>query len=88
MTSQDSPGWIFFQYVSFAVAVLMMIGGIAMIESNIWMKGYLAMAAVLLINSSITLAKTIRDHHEATKLVNRLEEAKAEQLLKTYDGVR
>lgn len=88
MTSQDSPSWIFFQYVSFAIAVLMMIGGIAMLESNIWMKGYLAMAAVLLINSSITLSKTIRDHHEAAKLVNRLEEAKAEQLLKTYDGVR
>jgi len=86
MATNDSPGWIFFQYVSFAVAVLMMLGGIALIDANVWVRAYIAMAAVLLINSSITLSKTIRDNHEQKKFHNRIEEAKAEQLLKQYDA--
>jgi hypothetical protein len=85
MTTNDSPGWIFFQYVSFAVAILMMLGGIALIDANVWIRAYIAMAAIMLINSSITLSKTIRDHHETRKFHNRIEEAKAEQLLKQYD---
>jgi hypothetical protein len=85
MTTHDSPGWIFFQYVSFAVAIGMMLGGIALIDANIWIRAYIAMAAIMLINSSITLSKTIRDNHETRKFHNRIEEAKAEQLLKQYD---
>ena len=85
MTTHDSSGWIFFQYVSFAVAILMMLGGIALIDTNVWIRAYIAMAAIMLINSSITLSKTIRDNHETRKFHNRIEEAKAEQLLKQYD---
>lgn len=85
MTTNDSPSWIFFQYVSFTVAIAMTLGGIALVDANIWIRAYLAMAAVMLINSSITLSKTIRDNHENKKFHNRIEEAKAEQLLKQYD---
>ena len=84
--SQDSPAWIFFQYVSFAVALLMMVGGIFILESNVWMKGYLAMATILIVNSSITLSKTLRDNFETKKLHNRIEEARQEKLLKDYEA--
>ena len=83
---QDSPAWIFFQYVSFAVALLMMVGGIFILESNVWMKGYLAMATILIVNSSITLSKTLRDNFETKKLHNRIEEARQEKLLKDYEA--
>ncbi len=85
-STHDSPAWIFFQYVSFAVALLMMIGGIFILESNMWMKGYMAMSAVLLVNSSITLSKTLRDNFETKKFHNRIEEARQEKLLKDYDA--
>lgn len=84
--TQDSPAWIFFQYVSFAVALLMMVGGIFILESNVWMKGYLAMATILIVNSSITLSKTLRDNFETKKLHNRIEEARQEKLLKDYEA--
>jgi hypothetical protein len=45
------------------------------------MKGYLAMGVVMLIQSCMTLTKTIRDNDEAGKLVNRIEDAKTERLL-------
>jgi hypothetical protein len=35
----------------------------------------------MLVQSSITLTKTLRDVHESTKFMNRIEDAKAERLL-------
>jgi hypothetical protein len=45
------------------------------------MKGYLSMGIVMLIQSCVTLTKTIRDMHESGRMVNRIEDAKAERLL-------
>jgi len=39
------------------------------------------MGIVMLVQSCVTLVKTIRDMHEGSKLVNRIEDAKAERLL-------
>ena len=44
-----------------------------------------AMSAMLLTGSTFTLAKMLRDRHEAQRLHQRIEEAKTEQLLKTYE---
>jgi len=76
-----SQSWIVFTYVSFAAALAMVIGGIVLISLDLAMKGYLAMGVVMLIQCCITLTKTIRDNDEASKLVNRLEDAKTERLL-------
>ena len=44
-------------------------------------KGYLTMGFLMLVQSCITMTKTMRDMHESGKLVNRIEDAKAERLL-------
>ena len=59
----------------------MVAGGIVLMPLDIWMKGYFAMGVVMLIQTCVTLTKTIRDVHEGGKLVNRIEDAKAERLL-------
>jgi hypothetical protein len=76
-----SQSWIIFTYVSFAAALAMVIGGIVLMPLDLAIKGYLAMGVVMLIQCCITLTKTIRDNDEASKLVNRLEDAKTERLL-------
>ena len=76
-----SHSWIIFTYVSFAAALAMVIGGIVLMPLDLAMKGYLAMGVVMLIQSCMTLTKTIRDNDEASKLVNRIEDAKTERLL-------
>lgn len=48
------------------------------------MKGYLTMGIVMLIQTCITLTKTVRDNHESSRLVNRIEDAKAERLLMEF----
>jgi len=76
-----SQSWIVFTYVSFAAALAMVVGGIVLMPLDLPMKGYLAMGVIMLIQSCITLTKTIRDNDEAGKLVSRIEDAKTERLL-------
>lgn len=78
---QHSPAWIIFTCVSFAAAVAMLIVGLVLMPIDLSMKGYFAMGIAMLIQSCITLTKTIRDNDEAGKLVNRIEDARTERLL-------
>jgi hypothetical protein len=55
--------------------------GIFLLPLDLAIKGYLAMGFLLLVQSCITMTKTMRDNHEGSRLVNRLEDAKAERLL-------
>jgi hypothetical protein len=80
-TSQHSGAWIAFTYASFAAAVAMVGLGILFAPVDIWIKAYFGMGAALLVQSCITMTKTLRDVHEGSKLVNRIEDARAERLL-------
>jgi hypothetical protein len=76
-----SQSWIVFTYVSFVAALAMVVVGIILMPLDLAMKGYLAMGVAMLIQSCITLTKTLRDNDEAGKLVNRIEDARTERLL-------
>lgn len=76
-----TSSWVTFTYASFIGSVLMVGAGVALMPIDLWIKGYLAMGIVMMVQSCITLTKTIRDVHESGKLVNRIEDAKAERLL-------
>ena len=76
-----SGAWITFTYASFLAAVTMVGLGILFAPMELWVKAYFAMGGALLIQSCITMTKTLRDVQEAGKLVNRIEDARAERLL-------
>lgn len=76
-----SSAWVSFTYLSFAGAALMVGIGIFFLPLDWWSRGYLAMGVIMLVQSSVTLTKTVRDQHEAAKLVNRIEDARTERLL-------
>jgi len=76
-----SPAWVSFSYASFAGAVGMVVAGIIFLPVDMWVKAYFAMGVVLLIQTCITVTKTVRDLHESKRLVNRIEDAKTERLL-------
>lgn len=80
--NQHSSGWIAFSYASFAASVAMVAVGILFSPLDLAMKAFMAMGTLALVQSCITLTKTLRDVHEGTKLVSRLDEARAEALLK------
>ena len=84
--AQHTSTWVTFTYASFIASVLMVAAGVAFMPIDFWIKGYLAMGIVMMIQSCITLTKTIRDVHESGRLVNRIEDAKAERLLMGIEG--
>ena len=79
--TQNTGAWLTFTYVSFGASAFMMALGIWALPADLWIKGYLMMAAVFMLGSAFTLAKTVRDEHEAKRMANRIEDAKAERLL-------
>ena len=79
--SLHSGSWIAFTYASFFGAAALVGAGVVFAPVDIWIKAYLAMVTILLVQSCITLSKTLRDAHESTRFVNRIEDAKTERLL-------
>jgi len=82
-----SPAWIAFTQLSFAVALVALGAGIALLDVEIAARGYLAMGALLVVVTSITMSKTIRDQHEAGRVTNRVEEAKLTNFLASHDPI-
>jgi hypothetical protein len=78
---QHSSAWVSFTYASFISALSMVVVGIVFLPVDMWVKAYFAMGVVLLVQTCIIVTKTLRDVHESKRLVNRIEDAKAERLL-------
>ncbi|MCP4352767.1 MAG: hypothetical protein GY795_45520 [Desulfobacterales bacterium] len=82
---RDSAAWRFFVKASFVLSLAGMGAGIYFLPADVWVKGYMAMGTVFLMGSSITLTKTIRDEHEAQKLIKKISAVKTEKILKEYN---
>lgn len=80
-TAQHSGAWVGFTYASFVGSAAMVGLGILFMPIDIWLKGYLAMGVVMLVQSCVTMTKTVRDVHEGKRMVNRIEDARTERLL-------
>ena len=76
-----APAWVFFTYVSFVTSLVCMVGGIFAMPIDLWMRGFLLLGALMLVQSSITMTKTQRDRHESQRLLTRIEDARTEKLL-------
>jgi hypothetical protein len=77
----QSSGWIVFTYISFATSLVMVLGGIVLMPIELWLRGYLAIGVLMVVQASITLSKTLRDAAESARLVNRVETARTEKIL-------
>ncbi len=82
MTHSDRPtsAWVNFSYICFVASVLMVRGGIFALPLDWWTRAYFAMGMGML-QSCLTLAKTVRDLRESSRMINRIEEARTEKLL-------
>ncbi|MBV9564799.1 MAG: hypothetical protein JOY90_30790 [Bradyrhizobium sp.] len=78
---RPSGAWVNFSYIAFAASVLMVGGGIFALPLDWWVRAYFAMGMGMVVQSCFTLAKTVRDLHETSRMINRIEEARTEKLL-------
>ena len=74
--------------ISFAVSVVGVLLGIAYLPVSSWMRAFLALGLLYSVTSAFTLAKCVRDNHEAHSVVHRVDEARLEKFLAEYDPLR
>jgi len=84
----NSRAWVAFCYISFGVAVGFTTIGIWAMAISLEMKAFMVMGLLFSIGSAFTLAKTLRDEHEASQLHHRLDDARTEKLLREVDPLR
>ena len=82
---RDSGAWRGFVVVSFVLAAFAMGLGIYHVPVDPWVRGFLAMGALFLTGSAFTLAKTLRDDHEAKKWLNKVADMRTEKMLGGLD---
>jgi hypothetical protein len=85
-TPKDSDAWKMFTIIAFAIAAAMQAGGIFFLDATFAAKGFYAMSAIMLVHTSITITKTLRDAEESKRMINKLEDAKTERLLMEVNG--
>ncbi len=68
-------------WITFVISAIGMIAGLFYLEATVAMKGFLTMSYLFTVSSCFTLAKVVRDQHEADKFISKVENAKTEQFL-------
>lgn len=61
----DTPSWVMTVWVAFTAALSLTAWGLWRMEIGEWQKGFMVVSWLFLISSSFTVAKTVRDKHEA-----------------------
>lgn len=71
--------------VSFGVSATAVGLGITYLPVNGWMRSFLAVGVLYVVTSSFTLAKCLRDRHESSRVLSRVDEARLERFLAEHD---
>jgi hypothetical protein len=87
-TQVHSTGWVVQAWASFVVSVAAMTFGIVNLPVDNWVKGYMGMGLAFTVGSTISMAKTTRDNHEAKRLTARVDEARVEKLLSDHHPLK
>ena len=87
-TQVHSTGWVVQAWASFVVSVAAMTFGILNLPVDNWVKGYMGMGLAFTVGSTVSMAKTTRDNHEAKRLTARVDEARVEKLLSDHHPLK
>ncbi len=61
----DTQAWVMMVWIAFAAAVALSCWGLWGLSLSSWQKGYMVVSWLFLVSNTFTLAKSIRDDHEA-----------------------
>jgi hypothetical protein len=79
-----SPAWVAQTWIAFGVSVSATAIGLLYAPVDPWIRAFLAISVLMAISSSISLSKTLRDLHEGTRLVNKIDDARVTKLLSEH----
>ena len=67
------------------ISLVAVLGGIFYLDIDFWTRGFLLMGVLFLSGNCFSLAKVVRDQHQAKTWHHRIEAAKTRELLDKYD---
>ncbi|MEM6265656.1 MAG: YiaA/YiaB family inner membrane protein [Bacteroidota bacterium] len=85
--NQNSKAFYALAWISFLLAFVGMSIGLIYMEVELAVKGFLGIAYLFSVTACFTLAKVVRDRHEAEKFINKVESAKTEKFLSENSSV-
>jgi len=83
-----SSAWIAQTWISFVVAVGITAMGIWFLPVDIWVKAFMGMGLLFSVGSTFSLAKTVRDQHEAMSIKQRIDDARVSRLIAEHDPLK
>lgn len=72
----DTQGWVLAVWIAFAAAISLTGWGLWRMAILEWQKSYMVVAWLFLVSTTFTLAKTIRDKHDAELMERSAREAR------------
>ena len=88
LPASHSAAWVAQTWMSFALSLGMTAIGIYWLPVDAWVKGFMAMGVLFTVGSSFSLAKTLRDLHEAERTHKRIDEARVSKLIAEHDPLK
>ena len=79
--NNNSKSFYSMSWIAFGISFVGMLIGLVYMQVDLATKGFLAMSYLFSLTSCFTLAKVVRDKHEADKFINKVESAKTEKFL-------
>lgn len=64
----DTQGWVMMVWIALVAALALTAWGLWRMQMDPWIKNYLGVSWLFLVSTTFTLAKTLRDRHEAELL--------------------
>jgi hypothetical protein len=64
----DTQGWVMMVWIALVAALALTAWGLWRMQMDVWIKNYLGVSWLFLVSTTFTLAKTLRDRHEAELL--------------------
>lgn len=83
---KNTAAWRIQVWISFAVSVGSTAGACLYLDVDIWQRAFMLLGVLFTVSSTLALAKTVRDDHEADKLLNRADAARTEKLISKFAG--
>ncbi|MFT7604268.1 MAG: hypothetical protein ACI8VT_001842 [Saprospiraceae bacterium] len=74
-------------WIGFAISFVGMVAGLVYIDADFATKGFLGMSYLFSVTSCFTVAKVVRDRHEADKFITKVENEKTEKFLNENGSV-
>jgi hypothetical protein len=85
---KQTPAFFLQAVLSFVVSMTAVLGGIAYLPVDGWIRAFLIIGVLYAITSSFTLAKCVRDQHETQSVVHRVDEVRLDKFLAEHDPFR